>query len=196
MLPLSVEDLTARCRTVVRATVRQQQSVWDGAHKRIYTFTELAVSEVIHGDAPKTIVVRTMGGEVDGVGMKVSGTARFVPNQDIVVFLRSDPMPEAAPDSFTVVGMSQGLYRLEKDTAGRMIAVPGVEGLAFARRNINGQQVVDHHTDAVRIPFDTLRGRVLTAARTPATPPATAPGMLPATPKPQKPVAPGVVPQR
>ena len=161
MVPLTVEDLTVRSRAVVRATVRQRQSVWDKNRKRIYTLTELAVSEVIHGEAPKTILIRTLGGEVDGVGMKVSGTPRLQDEQDVVVFLRDDPVEATG---FMVVGMSQGLYRLEKDSAGRLVAVPGVEGLAFVRRAADGSQQVDSHTDAVRLPYKTLCDRVTAAA--------------------------------
>ena len=165
MRPLTVEALATRSQAVVRATVRQHHSAWDSAKKRIYTFTELTVTEVISGVAPETVVVRTIGGEVDGVGMKVSGTPRLVDNQDVVLFLRTDP---SAADGFTVVGMSQGLYRVEKDSAGRTIAVPGVEGMSFVRRNTSGSQVVDHHSDAVRIPLSTLRQRVRAALPTPA----------------------------
>lgn len=163
MLPLSVEDLTVRSRAVVRATVRQQQSSWDEGHRRIYTLTELAVSEVIHGEAPATILVRTMGGEVDGIGMKVSGTTRLMPNQDVVLFLRNDP---GDTSGFMVVGMSQGFYRVERDTAGRTMAVPGMEGVAFVRNGREGP-LVDHSTDAVRMPYDQFRARVRTAATTP-----------------------------
>ncbi len=157
MVPLSIEDLTARSPTVVRATVKQRQSVWDDAHKRIYTLTELSVSEVIHGDAPTTVVVKTIGGQVEGIGMKVSGMPRLAADEDVVLFLRP------AGRDFTVVGMSQGLYRLEKDAQGRMLAVPGVEGVAFVR-NSNGTQTIEHHSDAVRLPYAELKKRIVAAA--------------------------------
>ncbi len=165
VVPLTIEDLTVRSRAVVRATVRQRQSVWGKNRKRIFTLTELAVSEVIHGEAPKTILVRTLGGQVDGVGMKASGTPRMAEDQDVVIFLRDDPVDTAG---FMVVGMSQGLYRLERDSAGRLLAVPGVEGLAFVRRTAKGGQQVDHETDAVRMPYDKLREKITAAASGPS----------------------------
>ncbi|MEM7679114.1 MAG: hypothetical protein AAF449_24310, partial [Myxococcota bacterium] len=115
---------------------------------------------VIHGQAPATILVRTMGGEVDGIGMKVSGTARLLPNQDVVLFLRADPLETSG---FMVVGMSQGFYRIERDTAGRTVAVPGVEGVAFVRSGREGT-LVDHASDAMRMSYDQFRARVKTAA--------------------------------
>ena len=185
MVPLSLEELTANSRTVVRGTVRQSQSVWGKSHKRIYTLTELEVSEVIRGQAPKTILVRTLGGEVEGIGMKVSGTPKFVADQDVIVFLRPDPMSEGG---FMTVGMSQGLYRVEKDSAGRTLAVPGVDGVAFVRARADGRQVVDHRTDVVRMPYEQFRARVRGAPGAPA-----APGQTPNPTAPQK--APVVVPQ-
>ena len=167
MLALSIEQMTAKSRTVVRATVRQRQGVWDEKHQRIYTLTELTVSEVIRGEAPATIVVRSLGGEVDGIGMKVSGSPRFSPDQDVVVFLREDPVGRAG---FMVVGMSQGLFRLEKDSAGRLMAVPGVEGMSFARRAAPGQGLADVNTDLVRLSYTDLRRRVAEASAPDRTP--------------------------
>ncbi len=167
VVPLSLEDLTVRSRAVVRATVRQHQSAWDEDHKRIYSYTELSVTEVISGEAPETLLVRTLGGEVGDIGMKVSGTPRFVLDQEVVVFLRRDSMD---PDDFTVVGMSQGLYRIERDSAGRVMAVPGAEGLAYARKGRDGQRIVDTNTEAIRIAYEALKSRVQAAAAAPIEP--------------------------
>ena len=168
MVPLTIEDLAVRSRIVVRATVRQRQGVWDAEHKRIYTLTELAVSETIAGDAPTTIVIRTLGGQVDDIGMKVSGAPRLSETQDVVLFLRDDP---TAKGGYLVVGMSQGLYRIERDAKGRAVAVPGVEGIAFVR-NKNGARVIQEKSDAVRLSYDDFKQRVAQAANSAPTAPA------------------------
>ena len=169
MQPLSIEELAVRSRAVVRATVRQHQSAWDTKQRRIYTLTEVTVTEVLAGEAPDTLLIRTMGGVVDGVGMKVNGTPRLVAEQDVVLFLRDDPMGR---QGLRVVGLSQGLYRLEKDAAGRLLAVSGVEGVAFLRPGEGAVRPVTPATDKLRVPLTTLRDRVRTAhaAGAPATP--------------------------
>lgn len=170
MVPLSIEDMAVRSAAVVRARVSNRRSAWDEDHRKIYTYTELEVLETVHasGKVPQAIVVRTLGGEVGKVGMKVSGTARFNPGEEVLLFLRSDPINN---QHFQVIGMSQGKYRLERESKGQLVAIPGLEGIAFARRDETGRLKIGHgEHGANRIPFEALRQKILeavTAQRTP-----------------------------
>ena len=71
--------------------------------------------EVLKGDLrDQTIVVRELGGEKDGVGMNVAGSAQFSRGQDVVVMLNA-----MDPDGFyDVKGMMMGRYDVVRDEGG------------------------------------------------------------------------------
>ena len=176
--PLTVAALTEQADAVVRARVGEQWSDWAEGGRRIFTWTQLEVLEAWTGDVGEAVVVRTMGGVVGDIGMRVSGTPRFATGAEVVVFLR------AGADVFEVVGMSQGKFDVRGGDA-----IPDVHGLAFA----------DHDPDAPTPPLPTLpvadlRTRVLArAGLLPLAPPSEAPSAPLAPPAPGAPDAPAGV---
>jgi hypothetical protein len=163
IMPRTIEEMAQDSACVVRGRVLSSEAAWDDKHERIFTNTEIEVLDQIHGpqDAPRRIIVRTLGGEVGKIGMKVAGTERFTLNEEVVLFLRRDPV---VASSFQVIGMSQGKYHIEREAKGRAIAIPSTEGLAFARKDESGVYKVDPSMPRVdRIPLDDLRKRVVDA---------------------------------
>jgi hypothetical protein len=69
-------------------------------------------------------VVRREGGEVDGIGMKVIGAARFSVGEEALVFL------ERRGAALWTVGMAQGKLRVAV-VDGRKVAIRDLAGLAF-----------------------------------------------------------------
>jgi hypothetical protein len=126
--PSKVEEAAS----IVRGTVGHSNSDWatgmDGA-RRIYTFTELSPKEVIkQGPGEKIptnlITLREMGGTKGGMGMEVSGTARFNRGEDVVVMLGD----RNSDGSFDVRGMMMGKFNIERDSQGREVLVgPGLD---------------------------------------------------------------------
>lgn len=104
--------------------------------KRIYTFYDIQVSEVFKGDpkAGTTIQIREMGGEKDGIGLQIAGTAQFSPGEDVVLTLG-----EKNPDgSYDLRGMMTGKFGITRDQSGNEILV-GATG-----EDIDGTPE-DHH---------------------------------------------------
>jgi hypothetical protein len=85
-----------------------------GGQRRIVTDTRLGVREVVFGGATSEIIVRTLGGRVDGVGELVSGQPELELGRAGVLFLFEGP--EAIHH---VVGMAQGHFPLLADGRGR-----------------------------------------------------------------------------
>ncbi len=166
VVPLTIEEMAVRARAVVCGRVVKRSSAWDEAHKRIYTDTEIEVLDRIHDEAkvPAKIVLRALGGEVGDIGMSVSGTARFQVGEEVLVFVRSDPVQA---DKFQVIGMSQGKYRIERPGGQDPVAVPGLAGLSFARPNAEtGAMVIQRTAHAPgQIALSVLRKRVQEAVR-------------------------------
>ncbi len=191
IVPRSLPEMATESSAVVRAKVVQRQAAWDSDHRRIHTYTELQVLETVHEAKalPATIVVRTMGGEVGDIGMRVAGVARFEVGEEVLLFLRDDPMQA---NHFQVIGMSQGKYRIDR-SGPSVLAVPSVEGLAFATRDATGKMKVGEGgaVNLTAVPLVDLIAQVKASLRTAAATP-TAPSGPSA---PTVPTAPTVVPQ-
>lgn len=89
----------------------------DGA-KRIFTLTEIQPNEVLKGDpqaGAKAIMVRELGGEKDGIGYNVPGTAQFQRGEDTVIFLN----PANQDGAYDVHGMMMGKYNVITDSEGQ-----------------------------------------------------------------------------
>ncbi|MGZ3687221.1 MAG: hypothetical protein ACXWPM_02040 [Bdellovibrionota bacterium] len=113
---------------IIHGTIGNSWADWgkldgDGG-KRIFTYSEVFVAEVLKGAAdPKKVVIREMGGEKDGLGMQVAGSAQFTKGEDVVVFL-NDRNDEG---TFDVRNMMMGKFNLVKDTDGvEVLTGPGL----------------------------------------------------------------------
>ena len=65
--------------------VQSRTSHWENG--AIYSDSELSVSKIVRGNPDLTIVVRQHGGEVDGIGQKVSHTTLLAPGKSYLLFL-------------------------------------------------------------------------------------------------------------
>ncbi|MFT3707772.1 MAG: hypothetical protein QM817_08905 [Archangium sp.] len=123
----SIDDMARRVPLIVRARVARSIAGWDAEHKRIWTWTEVVVSDQVKGKASGLILVKQPGGEVDGIGQSVAGVAQFREGEDCVLFL------EPAPDEKNVwrpSGLSAGKVNLVVDR-GQPTALRVTEGLSF-----------------------------------------------------------------
>ena len=152
----SVEQLAADAVMVVRARVNSQWSAWTPNHRRIDSFTELEVVDTWAGKAPEAIVVRTIGGRMGGVGMRISGTTRFEPGEDVVLFLSKD-LAEAG--GYRVLGLSQGKFKVEQQGT-QLMAIPDAQGLVLARPSVAQTQ-----EEVKPMLLSTLKARVQAATR-------------------------------
>lgn len=104
---------------IVRGKVGAHFADWangeDGV-RRIYTYYDLQIDEVFRGKVQgSSLKVRELGGEKDGIGMQVAGSAHFIQGEDVVVLL-SDLNSDGSHD---LRGLMMGKYSVNKDEAGR-----------------------------------------------------------------------------
>src|SRR2546426_7157199 len=79
--PMSLAELVQEADIIFVGTAVTRVSAWNPEHTRIYTRTTFQLEEYLKGYAGETIVVETMGGVAEGVGMMVPGMPVFSVNQ-------------------------------------------------------------------------------------------------------------------
>lgn len=126
-IALSVEDLVDRSETVVVGIPKSKTSRWEGG--RIVTYTTVAIDTAVAGGkkAGESLVVRTLGGQVDGIGQITHGEAVLPVDKPVVLFLRAmPPGGKALAGALTVTGMAQGALAVEvgADKVARIVARP------------------------------------------------------------------------
>jgi hypothetical protein len=108
---LGLEAAGKTAAVVARGTVRSVEVRRVG--DRVYTDAQLGVLECVKGRCGASLVIRQLGGELDGEGVVVAGNADLVAGSEVVVMLRA-----RRDGTFAPVGMAQGVFRVERDAAG------------------------------------------------------------------------------
>ena len=110
MPTFSLRGMTLEAHAVLRGTVVDHEVVYDARFGRVYTHTIVQVAESLHGHASAGdfVVVRQLGGVLDGVHTHVVGTAALWPGDEVLLFARTDGAYHY------LIGMSQGAFRVER----------------------------------------------------------------------------------
>jgi len=145
---LSLRDLTAQSRHVLLLTPQSSRcvSVRLGGRPLIVTETTARIDDLIEKTEPRTstVVVRTLGGVLNGAGLRVHGQAELSIGTPCVGFLTPGP-----DETLWVTGMAQGHFPLESATTRILNASPHLP------------ELVDYEHSGVRA----LVGRELDEAR-------------------------------
>ncbi len=132
LVELSFDQLVVSAELIVRGTV---QEVWTerDANGRVWTRTQLELTEVLKGEVSKdTIIVDQLGGTWAGRTAQVYGGARFDVGEETMVFLE-----QLDSGHTVVVGLEQGKYTLKMDPVSReqvVFRTPISPALAYDHR--------------------------------------------------------------
>lgn len=127
VVPLSREALVAESDLVVRASVVSRKSGWNPEHTQILTWTTLRVDEYLKGQGPRELVLRQLGGEVDGLVSEIAGDGHVLPGERAVLFLRR------GDGVVFLTALAQAVYLVTAKGEGVAIAQRDLAGLTFAR---------------------------------------------------------------
>jgi len=122
-IQMDVPALTAHATEVVHGRIVSSVPGWTGDHRRIVTRVEVEVLETWKGTVAGKLTVVQPGGEVDGIGQRVSGVAELGPGEEVVLFL------ERTGPNHRVVGLAQGVYRVSTAAGTRQAVPASLEGL-------------------------------------------------------------------
>ncbi len=110
ILKMDLPQVVGRSDKIFVGTPVKMKSHWTDDGRHIVTDITFKVDRDINGTkAGETIVIRQLGGSVDGIGMKVSGTPNFQLGKQVVMFT------ELRSKFRYVVGMSQGVYYVNQE---------------------------------------------------------------------------------
>jgi hypothetical protein len=90
--PPAFDELVNRSDAVVRARVVHVETELRrrGEHDLVYTLVTLEVGEVIAGEAPRRLVLSMLGGEHEGLMMRVAGVPRFRVGEEDILFIQGN----------------------------------------------------------------------------------------------------------
>ncbi len=126
---MDVEDITNRSDVIIRGKVREVESRYNEERTKIFTYSTIDVKDVLKGKLPPIIKVRTFGGRVEDVNMKVPGMPEFKKDEEVFLFLKK------SEDFYHVTGMIQGKYTIEKDESGKEYLKNNFHGIVFKKVN-------------------------------------------------------------
>jgi hypothetical protein len=118
VVPMGVENLSHVSTHIVEGRALESISQWNPEHTLILTYTRFAVSRTLKGQAPGTIMVRQLGGTVDGVTQKVSGVRHWRPGEEAVLFLQPSSIADGA---LVVTGLMQGNFLMRRTAEGQTL---------------------------------------------------------------------------
>ncbi len=151
---LSLVDMSQKATAVVRAQVLDSHGQQHGA--LIYTHYRLQISEWWKGTGPATLDVVVPGGVAGGMRQTFSGSPKLSAGAEHVLFLWK------SPSGLThIVGLTQGLFHVEKDSSGELMATRGATNSTMVDR-AGGRLVPD---EPVRYRLNDLRQQVVGGAR-------------------------------
>lgn len=130
---VTLRELVRGSRRVVVGTALDFQCRWEsaGRRKRIVTYTRVRIDESLGAtETDAEILVRTLGGQVGGVGQVVHGEAVLLVGEPAILFVGTEP-----DGAESVVEMAQGHYpiRTAKDGVRRVFPSPRLAELGRAK---------------------------------------------------------------
>lgn len=123
MLGLSMEELVSSSDLVISGEIKDTESFWSEDGKTILTSATLLVENTIKGDSTQnTVIVEHEGGEIGGIGLKVSDISPLIKGEKIVLLLKSaytrkrqtGRRPGTSIEKvYNIVGEAQGKYLID-----------------------------------------------------------------------------------
>lgn len=152
-------ELVAASDAVIQGEVLEVYSFWNQEGNAVLTEARIAVEEVVAGQAPAEIVVRTFGGRVGDYVLEAHGFPIFQEGQRLLLFVHQGP-----DQALRVTGYRLGEYRIARGDRGEMVAMPTLEaGVRLLRAD--GKPAPRPEV----VPLATLKGQIRSlAARGPA----------------------------
>lgn len=150
----TLRDLTLGSSDVVIGRVEATRTHWNDAHTRIVTDVTVSVSESLKGAPGDRLVLRQLGGDLDGFRYAVAGSPSFREGEEALLFVWRDAQGRAQ-----VNALAQGKFDITTDPAtGERTVQRGLEGLRV--REARSLSLVRAGEPAPQLKLDDLIGEI------------------------------------
>jgi hypothetical protein len=104
---MSFDAVARESQLIVRGTIGETFSAWDDAHEVIYTYATVRVNRYFgESTGPDTVMIREVGGTVDGYTQEAIGFPAIRSGEDVVLMLS----PWEGSTDFRIHAFNQGKY--------------------------------------------------------------------------------------
>ena len=119
IIPAGLRTLAVEAQAIVLGRVTEVRAQVRPGRRRVDSYVVFAVDEAVKGPATRTVVFRTLGGQVGRYRTIVPGSPQFTPGDEAVIFLGRGALPYP-------IGLSHGVFRVRRDvlTGERRILPP------------------------------------------------------------------------
>lgn len=128
VVPAEFSEMVTASELVVHGRVVDVRAQIVGDRRTIETVVTLSVLAAIKGQPGETVYFKVPGGQIGRYRRFMVGAPEFTRGEEVVLFLKG--RPPAVPFPF---GLSQGVYRVVHDAAGRRLVTPPVVSEAPGR---------------------------------------------------------------
>jgi hypothetical protein len=133
IIKMELPQLVGQADVIFVGKAIKAYSHWSEDKRHIVTDHTFQVERSLRGTrSGEVVVVRSLGGAVGGIGMRVSGSPTFQVGDQALLFT------DLRGKHRYVTGMEQGALRVGRDTAGQRVVRSHLAGLGLARRTANG----------------------------------------------------------
>lgn len=119
LVPAEFREIVAGSQVIVHGRVTDVSAEWTPDRRRIDSIVTIEVGTYLKGGPAERVTFRAPGGQIGRYKSITVGAPEFRPGDEAIFFLTA-----RRPAMARVFGMSQGLYRIRVDRAGRRVVVP------------------------------------------------------------------------
>lgn len=155
--PVSIETMTAQATLVAEGRAISSESKWNSAHTLISTYTRFRVSRVLKGGAASEVTIRQPGGKVGAYQVIAHGVRYLKPGEEAALMLKESG---DADGSMIVVGLVQGMFRIQREASGTAFVSNGTIGVETTSQSGSPASL-----QGGRIPLTEFEARVTQVAK-------------------------------
>src|SRR5215510_14327155 len=121
VVPAEFNEMVSASQTIVQGRIVDVRSYETAGRRTIESLVTVQVVDAIKGHPGATAYFKLPGGQVGRYRRVIVGAPQFTPGDEVVLFLKGTA--PAVPMPF---GLTQGVYRVNRDGSGRAMVMPSV----------------------------------------------------------------------
>jgi len=123
VLPAEFNEMVSASQTIVQGRIIDVRSYETAGRRTIESLVTVQVVDAIKGQPGTIAYFKLPGGQVGRYRRVMVGVPQFTQGDEVVLFLKGSA--PAVPMPF---GLTQGVYRVNRDVSGRVVVMPAIAG--------------------------------------------------------------------